>query len=308
MGRLVVAVVLMLWSVTAGAAVINVEFKFTPFVGDPAKSDQVQTVEGTAAVFINNLPISEQAVGAQEVPVLFEQREIAPSVWVPVESLGPVLRKGKNTIRIEFTPADATATYRAQLRWASVNDSETKEEEAGSVKATNQSGEGVEDKTATGKVVFEREFVADFADDLPWHHYPPVATVTDADKQQLKALVQQRVAAFKPDFSGVYAALKGNQQVDASKVKAAKCLDAAHKAGVRIAAAPPDQIDIVLTGGPAVVVRSKDRPLFAPTDPTTFDKIKGDEAQMCVSMALFGMYPPQLVVVRGPSAAWEVAY
>lgn len=308
MRRLAVVGILMAWSSAAGAAVINVEFKFTPFVGDPTKSDSVQTVEGNAAVFINNLPISEQPVGAQEVPVLFEQREIAPSVWVPVESLGPAVRKGKNTFRIEFTPSDANAKYRAQLRWASVNDSEEREEEDGKVRATNQSDEGVEDKNASGKVVFEREFVADFADDMPWHHYPPLTALTDADQQELKALVQTRVAAFKPDFSGVYAALKGNTRVDPTKVKSAKCLDAAYKAGVRIAAASADQIEIVSTGGPAVVVRSKERPLFAPTDPTTFDKIKGDEAQMCVSMALFGMYPPQLVVVRAPSGAWEVAY
>ena len=38
----------------APAAVINVEFKFTPFVGDPVKDDKVTTVPGKAAIFINN--------------------------------------------------------------------------------------------------------------------------------------------------------------------------------------------------------------------------------------------------------------
>lgn len=306
--RRIPLVLLLLWSSAAGAKVINVEFKFTPFVGDPAKADQVDTVAGQAAVFINNLPIAEQPVGAQEVPVLFDDREIAASVWVPVESLGPVLRKGKNTFRIEFVPTDAKASYRAQLRWASVTDQERKEDEDGSHKATNQSDEGVEDKQATGKVVFEREFVADFAADLPWHHYPPVTALSDEDKQQLKTLVKARADAFKPDFSGVYKLLKGNQKVDPSKVKAAKCLDKAYAAGVRIAAAPVEQIDFATTGGAGVVVRSKAGPLYAPTDPSTFEKIKGDEAQMCVAMALFGVYPPQLAVVRAPSGAWEVAY
>jgi hypothetical protein len=157
-------------------------------------------------------------------------------------------------------------------------------------------------------VVFERELVADFAEDLPWHHYPPVTAISDADKQQLQVLVKRRAEAFKPAFSGVYEALRGNQKVDGSRVKAAKCLDAAYQAGMRIAVAPAEQIEIVPTGGAAVLVRSKEGPLFAPSDPTTFDKIKGDEAQMCVSMALFAVYPPQLAVVRAPSGTWEVAY
>ncbi len=37
------------------AAVINVEFKFTPFIGDPAKDMEVMTVPGKAVVFINNV-------------------------------------------------------------------------------------------------------------------------------------------------------------------------------------------------------------------------------------------------------------
>lgn len=299
---------LVLWSSTAGAKVVNVEFKFTPFVGDPAKADHVETVEGHAAVFINSLPVAEQPVGKQEVPVLFEAREIAASVWVPVESLGPVLRKGKNIFRIEFQPTDPKAAYRAQLRWASVTDLEAEETTGGKVQATNQSDEGVEDKSATGKLVLEREFVADFAEDLPWHHYPPVTQLTDADKEQLKTLVQKRAETFKPDFADVYAALKGSKTVNIARVKDAKCLDKAYAAGMRIAAAPADQIEFTTTGGAGVVLRSKSGQLFAPSDPTVFEKLQDDEMQMCVAVALFGVYPAQMAVVHAPSGAWEVAY
>ncbi len=69
------------------------------------------------------------------------------------------MRKGKNKIRIEFTPNDAEKAYRAQLRWASVTDEPKEEVEPGSVKSTNQANEGVDDRKALqGKVVFEREF------------------------------------------------------------------------------------------------------------------------------------------------------
>ncbi len=96
----------------APAAVINVEFKFTPFVGDPAKDDKVTTVPGKAAIFINNVPFTEQEVRKDELPVLFDEHEVTPSVWVPMSSVGPVVRKGKNKIRIEFTPDDSAKAYR----------------------------------------------------------------------------------------------------------------------------------------------------------------------------------------------------
>ena len=100
----------------ASGAVVNVEFKFTPFLGNPAEQDHVQAVPGKARVFLNNALLAEQIVNKGEVAVLFEAREIAASVWLPVASVGPALRKGKNKIRIEFEPADSKLKYRAQLR------------------------------------------------------------------------------------------------------------------------------------------------------------------------------------------------
>jgi hypothetical protein len=106
-----IAVALMLcWSSLASAGVLNVEFKFTPYTDD-LKQDHVETVPGKAQVFINNVLMVDQEVGKEMIPVLFGAREIAPSVWVPVDSLEPALRKGKNSLRIEFQPSDAKAPY-----------------------------------------------------------------------------------------------------------------------------------------------------------------------------------------------------
>lgn len=113
---------------------------------------------------------------------MFEQREIAPAVWVPIRSLGPAVRKGRNSLRIEFEPADALAGYHARLSWALVNDQAAEKSSEGAVTSTNQSGEGTETKQGKGKVVLEREFEADFAADQPWHHYPPVASVSEEDR------------------------------------------------------------------------------------------------------------------------------
>ncbi|MFN0149785.1 MAG: hypothetical protein ACKVU1_03620 [bacterium] len=292
----------------AAANVINVEFNFTPYVGDAATDDEVQTVAGMARVFINNIPYAVQEVTEQELPVLFDEREISPSVWLPVESCGGALRKGKNTLRIEFEPKSASKAYRARLAWASVMDESTEEGSDGSYSSTNMSDAGVDDKEAKGKVVFEREFMADFAADMPWHHYAAVTALTDADKKALTALVAQRIEMFKPDFAAFYALLEANTEMDITGMKEAKCLDAAYAAGARIAAPKPADLDIVTTGGPAVVIRAKDGNLFVPEDMSAFEKIEDPEIQMCIGMAFATAFPPQIVVVRAPSGAWEAAY
>jgi hypothetical protein len=285
------------------AKVINVEFKFTPYTGDPAKSDQVMSVPGNARVFVNGIPVAEQPIEKREMPVLFEAREISPAVWLPVESLGSLLRKGANKVRIEFDPNDAKAKYSAQLRWASVTDGTTTTGNAFKGTTTNQADEGVETKQGTGKIVFEKTFQADFATDHKWHHYPPVTSISEADKKELAALVAARVQTFNPDFAAVYALLKANPEVQLDEIRKAKCVEKAFEAGVRIRA---NDADFATTGGPAVVVQGKKMPLFTPADPGKFEKIKGDDAQMCAGIALQIAYPPHLVVVRTPQGKWEI--
>lgn len=292
----------------ARAAVINVEFKFTPFVGNPAKDEKVKTVPGKASIFINNIPFAEQEVQEDEAPVLFEGHEIAPAVWIPMSSVGPVVRKGTNKIRIEFTPNEAAKTYRAQLRWASVMDTATDEVEPGGGRSTNQANEGVDDrKDLKGKVLFEREFTADFALDLPWHHYPPVTTLTEEDKQKIAALLKIRTEWFQPDFAGLYKALEENESLKVDDVRKAQCLEAVYKAGVRVTPPAAADLDFTTTGGPEVVVRKKTGPLFG-LDEKTFAPIKDEEMQMCAGLALSMIYPGKLMAVRKPDGTWEIVY
>jgi hypothetical protein len=305
--RTILLALLAIWLVSpmrANAKVVNVEFKFTPYTGD-TKEDSVRSVAGTATVYVNNVLVAQQAIQQGDLPVLFDEREVAPAVWVPVESLGSMLRKGKNTIRIDFEPLNATTPYKAQLRWASVTDEVAKEEGPGTARATNQADEGVDEKQATGRLVMERDFVADFAKPQPWHSYPPVTSVTPDDERQIAALVAERPQWFKPDFAKIYALLESNERLDAAEVKKAKCLDAAYAAGFRLTAAPADELSFDVTGGPEVVVRRKTGQLFE-ADQKAFERIKGgDEVQMCAGMALSVVYSPRLVVVRRPDGTWE---
>jgi len=304
--RILLAIALLLVPARAPAKVLNVEFKFTPFTGDP-KNDTVEVVAGAAHVFLNNVPIADQQVEKHEVPVLFEAREIAPAVWVTADSLGPIVRKGKNTIRFVFEPTDPQASYRAQLRWASVVDRAKETHAPGRSTSTNQADEGVEDEAANGKLVMEHEFTADFAVDQPWHHLPPVVSLTDDDRVALGALVSERVEWFKPDFAQVYKALAGTPHVDLNEIRKKKCLEAAHKAGVHVTTVPSTELDYVTSGGPEVVVRAKRGELYPP-DQAAFAHIKGDELQTCAGMALARVYPKQLVAVRTPGGTWVVVY
>ncbi len=306
--RLWLSLLVLAAPVSARAAVVNVEIKFTPYVGDPAKADTVETVPGTAAIFLNGVPYAEQPVGKDTVPVQLDEREIAPAVWLPVESLGPAVRKGKNTIRIEFTPADPGTPYRARLAWASVTDEETAGEKQGKRSATNLAAPGKQEKSGTGKLVLEHTVNADFATDVAWHHYPPVTALADADKQKLAALALVRADAFRPDFAGVYRVLAGDPRLDVGKIKQAKCVEAAYAAGVRLDAPKADELEYVTTNQPEVVVRRKGRHLYAPADASAFGKIEGEEQQMCAGIALSLAFPPKLVAVRGPDGAWKVVY
>ncbi len=300
---------LVLWiCVPVGAAVLNVEFKFTPFVGDPAKDEKVTTVAGQAAVFINNVPFSEQEVRVEQMPVLFDDHQVAPSVWVPMGSVGPVVRKGKNKIRIEFTPNDPAKSYRAQLRWASVMDETTEEAGPGTLHATNQANEGVDDRKALkGKVVMEHEFAGDFALDLPWHRYPPVNSLTEEEKQKIVALLQARAEWFKPDFAALYKAIDENESLKVDDIRKAQCLDEAYKAGVRLHPPQVGDLEFVTTGGPEVVVRRKEGTLFG-LDAKTLSPLKDEDTQMCVGMALSLIYPGRVVAVGKPDGAWEIVY
>ena len=56
------------------------------------------------------------------------------------------------------------------------------------------------------------------------------------------------------------------------------------------------------------VIRRKGGVLFKPADLGAFEKIEGQEAQMCAGIALSMVFPPQMVVVKSPDGAWQVVY
>ena len=156
-------------------------------------------------------------------------------------------------------------------------------------------------------MVFERDFVADFALDLPWHHYPAVTSLTEEDKQKIAALLKTRAEWFQPDFAALYKAIEENESLKVDDVRKARCLEAAYQAGVRVTAPQVGELEFTTTGGPEVVVRRKSGTLFG-LDEKTLAPVKDEETQTCVGMTLSMIYPGRLVAVRRPDGEWEIVY
>ncbi|SJZ41016.1 hypothetical protein SAMN02745119_00520 [Trichlorobacter thiogenes] len=305
---LFLVVCLLLASLPATAAVINVEFNFTPYFApaDPT-AKQVDTIPGKAVVYLNNQVLAEQELEKRDLPVLFEEREISPAVWILASSMGSGLRKGANSIRVEFTPANPSQPYLARFTWSEVTDKETRTDDgAGRSTATNYGGTGKEERPVKGKVVFERGFTADFAVDHAWHHYPPITAVSPADKASLIALLKERATLFKPNFAAAYKLLEKQPNLTVPAMKKAKCLENAYKVGIRVKAPTLEQLETVITNAPELLLQGKAGSPLHPINRAAFKKIKGDENQMCAAMALYTLYPPRLTVVRTPTGTWEV--
>jgi hypothetical protein len=308
MRRLVGVCAALAWAPVALAGVTNVEFEFTPYTGK-LDQEQVEKVPGKARVYLNGALYVEQEVVSGSAPVMFDEREVAGALWITGSSMGPQLRKGRNHLRIEFEPANPKLAYTGQLRWSQVTDQVAETDNAdGSHTSSNMSGEGREDKPATGKLVLERDFEADFAADLKWHHHPAPGPLSEADRAAVAALLKARGEGFKPGFEQVYSSLAAHPEIQLAEVRKLKCLDAAWTAGIRVAPVPAEQLVFETGSGPEVLVHGSKQGLYDFGDRAKLANIPGDDMQMCAAMVLSVAYPERVAVVRNPSGGWEVAY
>lgn len=289
------------------ANVTNVEFTFSPFTGEHLKADRVDIVAGKLRVLLNNVPIAEKIVEAAKAPVMFEDRQVGGPIWITAQSFGPTLRKKGNLLRIEFEPANAKAPYTTQLRWAFVSDGITETASAGKHTSTNMMGEGKEEKSVTGKVVLEKGFDADFAPDRPWHKYPEVTSLSDADRLSLTALLQKRLAAYQPASADAYKFIDADPRVDGAELRKRKCVEKAFATGLRVKGPAAGHLEIVLTGKQEVVLRAKEGPLYNPVDESIFGKIKDQSIMRCLIPVMEVLFPERLIAVKDPSGVWEEA-
>ena len=293
----------------ATAAIVNVEFNFAPYTGNPDKEDVIVFVRGEARLFINGLPFAEVDVKEQKYKIIFSDREISSApVSISGNSFGPLLLKGRNALRVEFSPADPKRTYTAELAWAAVTDGVTETRDAkGTVTSTNLAQKGRDRRTAEGRVVLEREFDADFATDRPWHRYPPVKALSETDKQQIRALAAQRLQALEPDFKAFYGWLE-RQNVQVADVRRDRVLEKIHASRLRVKMADAAKLELVAGSGPGVMVRAVGgEPLYKPDNPQVLAKVADKSAQEFAMAVLPRFFPPRLVVARTPAGVWEIA-
>lgn len=307
--RQILLMLLLFWSVFVNAKSITTEFSFTPFVGDHLKSPHVEIVPGKVEVFLNNVPIVIDEIKQKTVQVLFDDRQIAAPLWMPMNLMGPSLRRGNNILRIEFEPTNNQLLYSAQLRWATITDTVIEKQSQNSVSATNQTNKESELKSTKGRVILERPFEANFAKDRPWHHYLPVKILTVEDKQALTNLVNNRIEVYKPNFGKLYELLNTIENFNVAEIQNAKCLDKAYAAGVRVQPPASEQLEFITTGNAEIVIRRQGKiPLYNFVIPESLKKAKNSDFMWCASMALSQIYPPRLVFVRTPTGVWEAIH
>lgn len=79
--------------------------------------------------------------------------------------------------------------------------------------------------------------------------------LSDADKQQIRALLAQRLQALQPDFKAFYAWLEKNN-FKVAEIRKDKVLEKVHASGLRIKIADPARLEFIVGGGPGVMVRA----------------------------------------------------
>jgi len=81
----------------------------------------------------------------------------------------------------------------------------------------------------------------------------------------------------------------------------------AYAAGIRVS--PVDETKVSFDpGGPEVIVRGASGARFDFGDKSAFEKIKGDDLQMCAGVVLSLAYPPRMAFARAASGSWEFVY
>ncbi len=208
-----------------------------------------------------------------------------------VSRSGPIIRKGKNSIRVEFEATDSTVEFKATLAWMFSNYDQSR------VSKT----EGADTKAGKGKITITREFTAPFVEDLPWHHYPPVQSLTETDKLSIAALLQTLANAFKPNFARVYARIGP----EAAEIRSMGCIENAYARGIRMRAASLDQLAFEVAGTPEVAVRGKGVRLFVPNDARFGDKVNND---VCLMTLFDTAFASILHVAKSPTGVWQIVY
>ncbi len=299
------------------AETVNVEVSFTPYPGELGQAKEVRTVPGRVELVLNGVPMLENPLAATRALVMGSGPsgpELSPAFWLPLRGLQPVLRRGPNLLRLRFTPEDGRIRYFSQFRWVVVADTTTTTTTAeGTITATNQAAEGGQRRQSQGPVSFEHRFEAPFARAEPWHDDPPILALEPADRSAILALLARRAALFSPDFTAAYAFLDahpadGGLSLHGAAMRQQRCLERGHAAGARLAAPALEQVRLITTASPVVVARGVGPSLFRPAHlPGTEARLAAlpEDVGFCFAVVTNVLFPPQLLLVKGPDGQWR---
>lgn len=304
--RAALAASLVIVPAVAHAAVSGLEFSFSPYLGNPDQNDAIMLVGGEARIYVNGLPHIEVEVRERKHVMNSAGRDITPAaVIIDVASFGTLLRKGRNTLRVDFFPADYKRAYTVELRWTPVGDATTGPRAAKGAAARGPVEPSRERINARSAVRIEREFDADFATGRAWHQYPAVTALSDADREQIRALLVQRLHALQPGFGVFYAWLARNNFVVA-EIRKDRVPEKIQAAGLLVRMADTGRLEFLIGPGAGVMVKPPlKEPLYWPENPSVLSRISDAAAQEFARSILPRLFPTRLMVARNADGVWE---
>jgi hypothetical protein len=297
---------------------VNVDFNFTPYLPPARDADKVTTLEGVVELELNGVPMLELPLESKSALLMdssAEGIEVFPALWLNALELQPLLRRGDNLLRLQFTPRDGAVSYRSQFRWTVIEDQTTTSTTArGSLLTTNHGAGGREDREARGQVTVQQAFQAPFAKVELWHAAPAVTTLTPADRAAIQELIRRRAALFSPDFEAAYRFLAGLPKdrgisLDIPEIRRLRCLEAGYATGIRVAAPAEADLNLVTTNSPVVVARGEGEFLMSfPNEPGMAERYEAlpNDKGFCFAVSFNMLFPKRLLLVKGVDGQWQI--
>ncbi|MBI2265000.1 MAG: hypothetical protein HYU64_07490 [Armatimonadetes bacterium] len=296
-----------------GRKTLNLEFNFGAYVRDSNDKSQVLCVPGEIILRVNDAFVYKTETTGEPLTSTFEN-EVSLPLAGNVLSLGPVVRKGPNKLVFEFIPRDSSMEYEIELRFSRVMDQAKLERTSGGTfQGGNLSALEAIHNNEKGRVAIEKTVDADFAQDRPWHHYPPVSSLTEGDRKALLSALKGKADLFSiGNFPKLIQELKAGTQFQATpevQKLLRKGLEKYLKRHKALNLLSLEKMEFLLTGRQEVLIlRKGEEGFLVNLDPDDAAKAGLTMDEGSVLAGAVAQFFWKTAYARNPQGLWERVY
>ena len=294
----------------AKAELINGELRFSPYAGSLSEFGETPSIAGRTVVSLNGIPVMNELLSPRPLSLGPVDGEPTALIWLLMHHNAQFLRRRDNLLELSFIPNDRQRPYRVWLRWNGVSDREQRSEEVlsdGRIRVTSSTivDLQVTDRQLSGELSYTHRFDAPWVTEQPWQSLPPITSLSAADEQELRRLVQQRRALYDTDLGAAYASIPATAGLDVAVLRQNRCLELARDGGMTFGDADGSQVRLRPTGGPVVVAEGSSGELFPRAFPEGFGQQHSTEQDFCLLGALAGAFPRWMLFIRNGEGRWQ---